>query len=298
MEKNLDQIFKVCYSCKRLGHFVENCPFLHFSSNQDLLIKKHLFTEKNERNKHFTRKIRCFNSNIHSNSLTLKQKIQKICEIYDKNKKDPIFIEFEKFFNQKPSKTMAITFEEDGEEDLGGTNHTHTFHSQDSFESNTELDRNNSWGEDSKDASPKQLTIQLTKLKTSISKKGEVVDKEKEKKNSSAKEMELSRNTQTIEFEKNLLAKLRTKKKVLLFSDMKFSDSEDMGCNLFNYEYDKKHDYKIYYPGFNYEESLKNYMKFLRSKERKGRRKRGITTIRRGLKSVIMRPEEVKLEKN
>ena len=295
MEKNFDKIFKVCYSCKRLGHFVEDCPFLHFSSNQDLLIKKHLFTVKNERNKFFKRKIRGCNNNLHSNSLILKQKIQKICEIYDKNKKDPIFIEFEKCFNQKPSKTLlAINFEEDGEEELGGTNRTHTLHSQNSLESNTEFDRND-WGEDSKDISPKQLTLQLTKLKSSIIKK-EGFDKEKDKKSTSTKEMEISRNTQTIEFEKNLIAKLRTKKKILLFSDMKFSDSNDVGCNLFNYEYDKRHDYKIYHPDFNYEESLKNYLKFLRSKETKVRRRRGITN-RRGLKSVIMRPDEGRFEK-
>ena len=297
MERNLDPIFKVCYSCKRQGHFVEDCPFLHYTRNQDLLIKKHLFTEKNERNKFFKRKIRSCNNDVHSNSRILKQKIQKISEIYDKNRKDPIYIEFEKFFNKKPLKTMAITFEEDGEEDLGGTNQTHTFHSQDSLESNTEFDRN-SWGEDSKDTSPKQLSVQLTKLKSTIGKKGEI-DKEKDKKTSSTKEMEFSR-TQNMEFEKNLLARLRSKKKVLLFSDMKFSDSEDIGCNLFNYEYDKRHDYKIYYPLFNFEESLKNYMKFLKSRERKVRKRRAIT-IRRGMKSVIMRPDEgslKKLEKN
>lgn len=190
---------------------------------------------------------------------------------------------------------MAITFEEDGEEELVGTNHTHTLHSQDSLESNTEFDRN-SWGEDSKDTSPKQLTVQLTKLKSSISKKGDIVDKEKDKKTSSTKEMEVSRNTQTIEFEKNLIARLRSKKKVLLFSNMINSDSEDIGCNLFNYEYDKRHDYKIYYPQFNFEESLKNYLKFLRSKERKVKRRRGFTG-RRGLKSVIMRSEEGILKK-
>ena len=142
------------------------------------------------------------------------------------------------------------------------------------------------------------MSVQLTKLKSTIGKKGEI-DKEKDKKTSSTKEMEFSRS-QNIEFEKNLLARLRSKKKVLLFSDMKFSDSEDIGCNLFNYEYDKRHDYKIYYPLFNFEESLKNYMKFLKSRERKVRKRRAIT-IRRGMKSVIMRPDEgslKKLEKN
>jgi len=66
---NLSQNLKIlrlkCYSCKNLGHLINDCPTLHFCPNEEKVIKKADFSYTQQRNSNFVRskkkhKFECF----------------------------------------------------------------------------------------------------------------------------------------------------------------------------------------------------------------------------------------------
>lgn len=89
MENDYKHLFKPCGSCKNIDHKIEECPFLHFIANADLIIKKNSYTQPNERQKGFLRKKR-----IHVNALFEKSKLKKI---RSKSKKTIIALNIEQY---------------------------------------------------------------------------------------------------------------------------------------------------------------------------------------------------------
>ena len=74
--------------------------------------------------------------------------------------------------------------------------------------------------------------------------------------------------------------------------DKHISNSEYIGLNLFAYEYDQRKDFKIYNPRFNFDECLRDYIKFLRCREKKLRKNR--VSIKKGMKAIIVKTENEK----
>ena len=259
LEKKIEHVYKPCYSCKRIGHFVHECPFLHFNCNKDHIIKKYIFSQPNDRDPSYRRNNSFSNKSIHANSLISKKKIQILKDIYEKNKIDRIFIEF-----QLKEPNINLTFDEDDELNERG-------------DSGVSSEMNNPEAEETKDSS---LAIKQNQLmpnfNKSRSKKLESDDNINIKRNS------FSKNTQNQEFEINLISKLRERKKILLNNDVPYSYSEDISCNLFDYEFDRKKNYKVYYPNYNFDESLRNYIRFLRFREKKFKKSR--MSFKKGMK--------------
>lgn len=236
------------------------------------MIKKYLFSEQNERDDSFKRKIRSSNSN----SLILKSRIQKLKEIYKQIKKDPIYIILEKEWGRKPTKGINYTLDDDENTGEGGT--------QDSFDLNQPESETNVEENKEANSSIKQIES-FTKLKSSTTKK--IENRKNEKKMSS-----FVITSQPRLHEITLISRLRETKRVMFFHDKFISNSEDIGFNLFAYEYDQKKDFKIYHPRSNFDESLRDYLKFLRGRERKLRKNR--MSLKKGMKAIMVKTENEK----
>ena len=102
LQKYYKHLFKPCGSCKNIDHKIEECPFLHFMANTDLIIKKNSYTQPNEREKGFVRKRR-----VHVNAIFEKSKLKKI---RSKSKKSMMTSNIEQYLQgNKIKRTKTFT---------------------------------------------------------------------------------------------------------------------------------------------------------------------------------------------
>ncbi|CAD8172860.1 unnamed protein product [Paramecium octaurelia] len=68
-----------CFSCQSSTHRVMNCPLLHYVSDREFIIKKHLFT-KDQKREHFQRNVKRFINQFHA--LIDQEEISDIAQSY------------------------------------------------------------------------------------------------------------------------------------------------------------------------------------------------------------------------
>ncbi|CAD8162298.1 unnamed protein product [Paramecium pentaurelia] len=68
-----------CFSCQSSTHRVMNCPLLHYVSDREFIIKKHLFTKNHDR-QHFKRNVKRFINQFHA--LIDQEEISDIAQSY------------------------------------------------------------------------------------------------------------------------------------------------------------------------------------------------------------------------
>jgi len=301
-ENKYENLFKPCYSCKSISHKLEQCPFLHFITNNELLIKRHIYTEINERKKDFQRK-----KHDHVNTLKYKSNLLKMKEKHEKSK---IFMELEELLKKKSFQRSFFTdntiFEED-EEMLnnysvgdGGTQSLDSLEMQKELPSpridfnkvepshNEESKEYKEEKEDKECLPPNNLKI----LVTSSSSKTRISSKKLEKLES--KELKEFREVRgikeiqeqtdkipnlsfgNVEFEREFLSNLSKKRRILIQKDIKSSEFVELGTNLFNFNFEQPKHYIIYNPANNLDNNLKKYKAILRNNESKKKRRNAV----------------------
>lgn len=73
--------------------------------------------------------------------------------------------------------------------------------------------------------------------------------------------------TKNDNFERDFLLGLYLRRK-LIIKDLKLTDSELKGLDLFDFAFEKPKNFNIYFPGFNFENAIKKYQRFVRKRDK------------------------------
>ena len=269
---------------------MEDCPFLHFVPDVDLTIKKHIYTAPIKRDPHFKRRPRFFS---HINSLKYRSNLHVLQEDFQKKGKDLINQQLdENYSTMKAAGSSCIIEEEelynDFQEDipLCAPNEKN-----DAFLDIIDIHSKNS---KEKEEAKEKAEISDFKpiLETSFSKtlkeqnEGVKDSPPKTKKrsiiiksmkeccdNNSSSSHTLHQFAKNENFEREFLLNWYLRRK-LFIKEMKLTDFEIQGLDLFNFEFEKEKHYNIYLPNYNIENMMKKYKKFGRRKENKLRKMR------------------------
>lgn len=236
LKKDYKSLFKICFSCKSPDHLFEDCPFLHYIPNKDLIIQKHLYGQPNHRNAKFKRKnhLKCQFNALKNYSLLQSAFHDK----QNTNKSN----DFNSIQENKKSYLSSSLVEE--EENL-------------SFSDLEDNEKESNQFIDTININEMRKEEEKEYEERNTLKENDKILYQKEKTNSHKKE----------EFEKSFIKQFELKKKILLNQ----KNREKNGPNLFDFSFEKAKNFKFYYNNENFDKNLRKYKKSI-----KGRRKKNL----------------------
>lgn len=226
-------LFKKCSSCNDPEHFLEECPFLHFIPNRDLIIRKHLYYQPSSRKPNYKRKNRL---KCKTNALKSFGKLQSMFEKENPNKLQAMY------FLQENKKSYMSSSVED--EDF-------------SFAEGEDNEKENSQGKNSWVAGE---IIEKEEEK-------DISEREKEGFSQDYKitfVSEKTHNTQKEEFEKMFIDDFNLKRRLIL----NLGNNEKVGSNLFDFSFEKEQYFRFYFNNGNFDNVLRHFKKMMKRKKK------------------------------
>ena len=248
-------MFLPCYSCKNIGHLFEDCQFLHYIPNKELVIQKYNFTFKNDRNLLYKRKKSNF---FHLNSVAYKKTLLSFKEKYEKLRKN--YIDSMQLFQGQMTRITSFNEESLDEKIMVLSEENNqtlaNIHSSESLENiNIVINKKDDEKDESKELiSPTSFNNYKKRKNTK-----EVKDFPAEK----------NLNKEFIPFCTNIL---RLNKKLLLKNEPNYLDPNE--SNLYDLNFEKAKDYQLYFPEFNSMKAIYRFKKYQKFREKSFKAKR------------------------
>lgn len=244
-----EEIFLKCHGCNLKGHTFEKCDKIHFIPNKDFLISRHLYSIPNLERCCYERRLK------KDNSLLIKKKVKARYKLFFEEKRDIIgTLVLSKVFDNALYDSDSLSSEDDQEENEIEIRRENTGESQ----------SNNDYSEDNK----KMIYLEKTRYCDESSSLTKKTYEDTFKSNNSMATMHESMKT---------MASMHKRKVVgeMVKSAETFGEVVDIWKEL-----DRVKSFPVYFPEFNVENVIKNYIhKYLRRSRKKGGLKRKNTVF-------------------
>lgn len=239
IKKDYQLLFKKCFSCNSLDHLFEECPFLHYIPNKENIIQKYLFVQPSSRSDFKRRNDIKFITNALKN-YGHRKSLEK--------KSHNNLNEFEAMFLRKNSKNSSglASYIEDEENS--------SFQEMENIEKeymSQLMEKSSSYEiklEEEKEHSP------IGKEKESGSQENYKITFVKEQQHISLKD----------DFEKLFIENFELKRQIILSQS-----KHERNCpNLFDFDFEKAHEFKFYNKNDNFDKIINEYKKSTKAKNK------------------------------
>lgn len=274
-----ENVFKPCFSCNSPSHLIDSCPFLHFIPDVDLILRKHIFARPVERDISFKRKTRYFS---HINSRKYKSSLTKMHDDFEKIRKHSSHQEYETQFDEPYSGTKIVSSgiiedEENNDfiEDMPIMWNDHHEKSESYLDPIEKTSKIPSPLKDNNEISEFKPCIEGFQRQCTYSKE-DIRERSPKNRNHSIIIKTGNDNcsshilypiAKNDNFERDFLLALYLRRK-LIIKDLKLTESELKGLDLFDFAFEKPKNFNIYFPSFNFDNAFKKYQRFIRKKDK------------------------------
>ena len=276
-----ENIFKPCFSCKSVSHLIDSCPFLHFIPDVDLILRKHIFARPVERDSSFKRKTRYFS---HINSRKYKSSLAKMHDEFEKIRRHSSkeYETDEPYSGTKLVSSGIIEDEDNNDfiEDMPIMLNDHHERSESYLDPIEKTNKIPSPFKDNNEISEFKPFIEGFQRQFNYSKEDirerDIRERSPKNRNHSiiiktgndnSSSVILHPLTKNDNFERDFLLSLYLRRK-LIIKDLKLTESELKGLDLFDFAFEKPKNFNIYSPGFNFDNAIKKYQRFVRKKDK------------------------------